>query len=125
LFSTPSAHRRRTARKPSTRTTTRIARRFEIAIVMAMKRVSVAEAKNTLPALLHEAETDPVEIVRRGKPVAVILSRARYDQLRGKNEGVWAALTRFRATHELTQLDAAGAFEDVRDESVEGRPVRW
>jgi tRNA(fMet)-specific endonuclease VapC len=33
--------------------------------------VSVAEAKNTLPALLHEAEAGPVEIVRRGKPVAV------------------------------------------------------
>jgi PHD/YefM family antitoxin component YafN of YafNO toxin-antitoxin module len=33
---------------------------------MAMKRVSVAEAKNTLPALLDEAESAPVEIVRRG-----------------------------------------------------------
>src|ERR1700683_1209858 len=63
----------------------------EIAILMAMKRVSVAEAKNTLPALLHEAEAEPVEIVRRGKPVAVILSRANYDRLRGKGEGVWAA----------------------------------
>jgi prevent-host-death family protein len=90
-----------------------------------MKRVSVAEAKNTLPALLHEAESTPVEIVRRGKPVAVILSRAKYDQLRGKSEGVWAALARFRATHELEQLDAAAAFSGVRDESTEGRPVRW
>ena len=43
-----------------------------MAILMAMKRVSVAEAKNKLPALLHEAETEPVEIVRRGKPVAVV-----------------------------------------------------
>jgi hypothetical protein len=32
-----------------------------------MKRVSVAEAKNTLPALLHEADEAPVEILRRGK----------------------------------------------------------
>ncbi len=92
---------------------------------MAMKRVSVAEAKNTLPALLHEAESAPVEIVRRGKPVAVILSRASYDQLRGTSDGVWAALARFRATHELGQLDAAEALEGVRDESTEGRPVRW
>jgi prevent-host-death family protein len=91
---------------------------------MAMKRVSVAEAKNTLPALLHEAEAAPVEIVRRGKPVAVILSRASYDRLRGKGEGVWAALERFREAHDL-QVDAASAFEDLRDESVEGRPVRW
>ncbi len=92
---------------------------------MAMKQVSVAEAKNTLPALLHEAESAPVEIVRRGKPVAVILSRASYDRLRGKNEGVWAALERFRETHDLGELDAAGAFEGVRDPKPEGRPVRW
>jgi prevent-host-death family protein len=90
-----------------------------------MKRVSVAEAKNTLPALLHEAEAEPVEIVRRGKPVAVILSRASYDRLRGKGEGVWAALERFRTTHDLAQLDAAGAFDGLRDPKTEGRPVRW
>jgi prevent-host-death family protein len=92
---------------------------------MAMKRVSVAEAKNTLPALLHEAEAEPVEIVRRGKPVAVLLSRASYDRLRGKNEGVWAALERFRAKHDLAELDAASALEGVRDAETEGRPVRW
>jgi prevent-host-death family protein len=93
--------------------------------MMAMKRVSVAEAKNTLPALLHEAESAPIEIMRRGKPVAVILSRAGYDRLRGKSEGVWAAIERFRETHDLEQLDAARAFEPVRDRATEGRPVRW
>jgi prevent-host-death family protein len=92
---------------------------------MAMKRVSVAEAKNTLPALLHEAESDPIEIVRRGKPVAVLLSRAAYDRLRGKHEGVWAALERFRATHDLEDLDAPSALTGLRDSNTEGRPVRW
>jgi prevent-host-death family protein len=92
---------------------------------MAMKRVSVADAKNTLPALLHEAESSPVEIMRRGKPVAVILSRTSYDRLRGKSEGLWAALERFRETHNLEQLDAPGSFEGLRDPSSEGRPVRW
>lgn len=96
-----------------------------MAILMAMKRVSVAEAKNTLPSLLHEADAAPVEIVRRGKPVAVILSRASYDRLCGKSEGVWAALEHFRKTHDLERLDAAGAFEATRDASTEGRPVRW
>ncbi len=97
----------------------------EIAILIAMKRVSVAEAKNTLPALLHEAESAPVEIVRRGQAVAVILSRAAYDRLRGKSEGVWTALERFRETHDLKQVGTASAFERVRDKSTEGRPVRW
>ena len=90
-----------------------------------MKRVSVAEAKNTLPALLHEADAAPVEIVRRGRPVAVILSRASYDKLQGKSEGVWAALERFRETHDLKKVDVAGAFESTRGRSTEGRPVRW
>jgi prevent-host-death family protein len=97
----------------------------EIASMIAMKRVSVAEAKNTLPALLHEAESVPVEIVRRGKPVAVILSSASYDRLRGRAEGVWAAVQRFRATHDLAQLDAAATLEGVRDPSTRARAVRW
>ena len=92
---------------------------------MAMKRVSVAEAKNKLPALLHEAEVEPVEIVRRGKSVAVLLSRSRYDMLRGKQEGVWAALERFRATHDLEELNAADTFSGLRDSNDRGRPVRW
>jgi len=96
-----------------------------MAILIAMKRVSVADAKNTLPALLHEAEVEPVEITRRGKPVAVILSSAAYGRLRGKSEGLWAALDRFRETHDLEGLDAAAAFEGVRDPSPRGRPVRW
>jgi len=62
---------------------------------------------------------------RRVKPVAVILSRANYDRLRGKGEGVWTAIERFRSTHDLAELDAAAAFDGVRDAKTEGRPVRW
>jgi prevent-host-death family protein len=90
-----------------------------------MKRVSVAEAKNTLPALLHAAEAAPVEIVRRGKPVAVILSRATYDRLSGQGEGMWASLERFRAANNLQALDAAAAFEGLRDKASRGRRVKW
>ena len=96
-----------------------------MAILIAMKRVSVADARNTLPALLHEAEVEPVEIMRRGKPVAVILSSAAYGRLRGKSEGLWACLERFRETHDLEALDAAEAFDGLRDPSAKGRPVRW
>ncbi len=94
-----------------------------MAILIAMKRVSVAEAKNHLPALLHDAESAPIEIVRRGRPVAVLVSRATYDRLRGKSEGMWTALQHFRATHDLEALDVANAFEGVRDQSP-GRPVK-
>jgi prevent-host-death family protein len=88
-----------------------------------MKRVSVAEAKDRLPALLHDAESAPIEIVRRGRPVAVLVSRATFDRLRGKSEGVWSALQRFRDTHDLESLDAATAFQGLRDRSP-GRPLK-
>lgn len=96
----------------------------EIAIFIAMKRVSVADAKNRLPALIHEADAAPIEVLRRGKPVAVILSREAYDRLIGKGAGVWAAIESYRAGHDLRELDAETAFA-TRDRSSRGRPVRW
>ena len=43
-----------------------------------MKRVSIAVAKQTLPALVHEAEKlGEVELTRRGKTVAYIVSAQR------------------------------------------------
>jgi prevent-host-death family protein len=46
-----------------------------MSIYIDMKRVSIAEAKQTLPALVHEAEQrGEVELTRRGKTVAFIVS---------------------------------------------------
>ena len=46
-----------------------------------MKRVSIAEAKQTLPALVHEVEQrGQVELTRRGKVVAYIVSVAQHDK---------------------------------------------
>ena len=39
------------------------------------KQFSIAEAKNRLPTIVHSVENGPpVELTRRGKPVAVLLS---------------------------------------------------
>lgn len=41
---------------------------------MAEKYYSIAESKNRLPAIIHEAEeNDPIFIHRRGKAVAVFV----------------------------------------------------
>lgn len=43
-----------------------------------MKRVSIAEAKQTLPALVHEVERHgEIEITRRGKTVAYLVAADR------------------------------------------------
>ena len=96
-----------------------------MAIFMAMKRtVSIAQAKNDLPALVHEAEDHPVMIERRGKPVAVLLSAKAYEQLTGSGGDLWSAIRRFRKTHNVESLDLGGVFENVRDRS-RGRNFEW
>ncbi|MBI3206027.1 MAG: type II toxin-antitoxin system Phd/YefM family antitoxin [Polyangiaceae bacterium] len=90
-----------------------------------MKRnVSVAEAKADLPALVHEAEKRPVTIERRGKRVAVLLSAAEYDRLTGAGGDLWSAITRFRASHDVSALDLGRVFDELRDRSP-GREFKW
>lgn len=48
-----------------------------------MKSVSIADAKNRLTELLYQAEEgQPVQVTRRGQPVAVLLSEAEYERLK-------------------------------------------
>ena len=43
--------------------------------LIRMSKISIADAKNTLTKLIHEAEQGTaVHITRRGKPVAVLLT---------------------------------------------------
>ena len=47
-----------------------------------MPEISVAEARNTLAQLIHRAENgEVVRISRRGKPVAVLVSKEEYERL--------------------------------------------
>lgn len=61
------------------------------------KQFSIAEAKNRLPAIIHDVEKGPyVELTRRGKPVAILLSIHEYERIGRKNTGFWSALSEFR-----------------------------
>lgn len=61
-----------------------------------MKSVSIADAKNRLTELLYETEGgQPVQVTRRGQPVAVLLSETDYLRLKsaaagGLNFAAWA-----------------------------------
>lgn len=62
------------------------------------KHYSIAEAKNQLPAVIHEAEAgEPIEITRHGKAVAVVLSMAEYRRLLGERPDLWASYQAWRA----------------------------
>jgi prevent-host-death family protein len=71
----------------------------EMAILMSMARkVSIAEARDHLTGLVHDVERGKrVELTRRGKRVAVLVSCSEYDQLRSDRPSVGEALRVWRS----------------------------
>jgi prevent-host-death family protein len=87
------------------------------------RRYSVAEARDRLPALVHEAQAVPIEITRRGTPVAAIVSIEDYQQILRARQGFGDLYERFRREAAAADLDAASrALVDLRDPSP-GRPL--
>jgi prevent-host-death family protein len=88
------------------------------------KRVSVAEAKNNIPAIIHEVEKGSiVEITRYGRAVAFVVPQKDYERLQEKGGGFWEALIRFRNILNAEGIDMKDRdFSNLRDFSP-GRPV--
>ncbi|MBT8339734.1 MAG: type II toxin-antitoxin system Phd/YefM family antitoxin [Desulfatitalea sp.] len=83
---------------------------------------TISEAKNRLPAIIHEVEKGPlVKLTRRGRPVAILLSIKEYEKLNRKQGGFWNGLIAFRESVSLNDL-YDDDFEVLRDDSP-GRPV--
>lgn len=95
-----------------------------MAISMA-KQYSIAKARDQLPALVHEAERGKhIQLTRRGKAVALLISVADYERLSSQPVNVWDRLQDFRAKHDLSNINIDEVFENVRDRSP-GRDVDW
>lgn len=92
----------------------------------ASTRYSIAEARDRLPAIIHDVERGAtIELARRGKPVAVLVSLAEHRRLSRRSTGFWAAVERFRRSVDLGALDLdGGVFAGTRDRSP-GREVAW
>ena len=88
------------------------------------KQFSIAEAKNRLPTIVHSVENGPsVELTRRGKPVAVLLSIQEYERLSRKYTGFWRAVSQYRRKVEDEGIEISGKdFKGLRDQSS-GREV--
>lgn len=82
------------------------------------KQYSISEARNNLPNLIREVEHGPpVELTRRGRCVAVLLSIDEYRRLTSAKEDLWTAVQHFRTRHDLSDLDIDQIYGDVRDHS--------
>ncbi|MDZ7699663.1 MAG: type II toxin-antitoxin system prevent-host-death family antitoxin [Deltaproteobacteria bacterium] len=84
---------------------------------------TISEAKNKLPAIIHSVEMGPsVQLTRRGRPVAVLISVGEYEKLRGQHNNFWNALTVFRKKMaELQVVVSNEDFENLRDPSAARR----
>lgn len=91
------------------------------------KRRSIAEARQQLPTLVREAESGwPIELTRRGEPVAVLVGRRQFDRLTRESRGFSDAYAAFLRAHDLRglEIDPDRVFADVRGEAG-GREVDW
>ena len=88
------------------------------------KQYSIAEARNHFTSIVRDVERESaVELTRRGKPVAVLLSIEEYKRLSSNRGGFWKAFTAFRSRVNLQELGIEpDIFTDLRDQSP-GREV--
>jgi len=89
-----------------------------------MKQVSIVEARDHFTELVREVEDHSgVELTRRGKPVAILLSVNEFNRLQRKENNFWEAYMAFREQFDLVELGIEPEiFADVRD-STAGRDV--
>ncbi len=88
------------------------------------KRYSIAEARSNLPTIVDQAEAgQAIELTRRGKAVAVVVSLREFARLRGERAPFGEAYKHFLATHALSDVGLDEAFLTVTRGTTAGRTV--
>lgn len=88
------------------------------------KRYSIAEARSSLPTIVDQAEAgQEIELTRRGKPVAVVVSLREFERLRGERALFGEAYRRFLKTHPLRKVGLEDDFFDSTRDRDSGRKV--
>jgi len=76
-----------------------------------LQRYSIAEAKAHLPMIVDQAESGvEVELTRRGRPVGVVVSRQKFDRLRGKGSHFRETYRKFLEKYSVKEI---GREDDV------------
>ena len=93
-------------------------------ILRMAKRYSIAEARSNLPTIVDQAEAgQEIELTRRGKAVAVVVSLRELARLRGERAGFGVAYQRFLATHALDEVGLDDGFFTAARNTETGRKV--
>ena len=91
---------------------------------MAERSVSIAEARAHLPGLVRDAEDgSTVEITRWGKPVAVLVSVTKYQEMARGRPSFGSALDELLKDLDITRIGIErGEFGTLRDPGAGRRP---
>jgi prevent-host-death family protein len=88
------------------------------------KRFSIAEARANLPAIVDQAEAgQEVELTRRGRPVAVVLSLRELERLRGERTNFGVAYRRFLKAYPARGVGLEDDFFESARDRGHGRKV--
>ena len=88
------------------------------------KRYSIAEARAQLPSIVDQAEAgQEIELTRRGKPIAVVVSLREFARLSNARVPFIQAYAKFLDTHSLSEVGLDdGLFKSIRHTAV-GRKI--
>jgi prevent-host-death family protein len=88
------------------------------------KQYSIAQARSSLPTIVDEAEAGvDVELTRRGKPVAAVISLEKLERLRGERPRFADAYRDFLTKYSLDEVGLDEAFVRSLREKDRGREV--
>lgn len=89
------------------------------------KSYTVASARAKLAEIVDEVEGGKeVELTRRGKKVAVVISAARYARLRGDRVAFMTAYETFRGEHDLEEVGVEPGWSNRLRDGSSGRDVK-
>lgn len=93
--------------------------------IMRMPRTySIAEARSNLPTIVDQAEAGlEIELTRRGKPVAVVVSFWRFERLQAGRPRFSEVYKKFLKQHSLREVGLEDDFFASAREKGAGREV--
>ncbi len=90
------------------------------------KQYAIGRARDHLPEIVHEVERgSTVELTRRGKPVAVMMSVQEYRRLSLDRVGFWDAFEAFRRSVDPLDLNIPPETWDALRDRSPGREFSW
>ncbi len=88
------------------------------------RQYSIAQARANLPTIVDQAEAgQEIQLTRRGKPVAVVISLREFERLRGERAPFGDAYKRFLKAHPLGDVGLDEGFFDSHRSKEVGRKI--